>query len=801
MSDTTLTVSGDNRGIIAGRDIQDANLVSTGDVAGSYNAIGVGAQVVINQIHRARSAVDEQAAKIRLAEAQLADAVARKVQQLTAALDKAAHLDRRNPYRSLLDYRLEDAPFFYGRDDAIAALLGKIHDHRFTVLHSDSGAGKSSLLQAGLMARLLAAGHLPLRLRPYRDEPAHFIKQCFLSNLDGAPEVARFQPMPLAGFLQAVTGCLGHSTLYLFLDQFEEFFTELPFDAQERFAGELADCLDDGGLDVRWVIALRKEYFSDLSRFQPRIAPFENEYSLAAFQPEEARAVVVEPARKQGVEYESEELVNTVLADLREADGRLQPPQVQLVCYELFEDALASATPNLITFTLYNQPRGRGQPGAQGILSNHLARVLERMPAGERKLARRSLEALVSSQSRRIRLDHDDLVAYVAQRDPALNAPQLDRVLDQLIDSRLVRSDEDENDEPVYELAHDFLLSEVELDPVLLAQKAAQELLRQEVETYRRFGTLLSKQKYAIIDSQRAGLHMDDASRGLLAQSEAAIHAEEQAKEASRQRVLNRTRLALAGALLALVFAAIAAYPTASNLLRRQAAINQGRLVRIAAARVILGDANLHSLGYALPAQEYAVEEFQLEETEVTVERYMLCVAANACSPPNVEPSEYRLPERAQYPVTSVTHFQAQSFCAWIGRRLPDAVEWERAARNVDGRLWPWGSEPPTSPEQAILTYGSSTVKLAADVTLAVAPVGTARLGRSEEGVYDLAGNVWEWTESRAEAAWSEPNQVLLRGGSVLQSAATLENTIAMYTKRMPGDSAGTFGFRCAANS
>ncbi len=268
---------------------------------------------------------------------------------------------------------------------------------------------------------------------------------------------------------------------------------------------------------------------------------------------------------------------------------------MQLVCYELFEDVLASATPNLITLALYNQPRGRGQPGAQGILSNHLARVLERMPAGARKLARSSLEALISSQSRRIRLDRDDLVAYVAQRDSTLDLTQIDSILSQLIDSRLVRSDEDENDEPVYELAHDFLLGEIELDPALLAQKAAQELLRQEVETYQRFGTLLSKQKYEIIDSQRADLRLDDVSLRLLAQSDAAIHAEEQAREANRQRVLNRTRLALAGALFALVFAAIAAYPTAHNMLRRNAASDLGRLVPIEEAQPLGADADFES--------------------------------------------------------------------------------------------------------------------------------------------------------------------------------------------------------------
>ena len=254
----TYNVQSHNRGILAGRDIKDANLINTGDVSGSYNAIGVGARVVINQIQQARSAVAELTDAMRLAETQLTDAIARKIEQLTGAVEQAAQLNRRNPYRSLLDYKLEDAPYFYGRDQAIGDLLARIHSSRLTVLHAESGAGKSSLLQAGLAARLLAAGHLPLHLRPYDQAPSAVIKRALLPNLASLPELARFGEMSLLGFLDLVDRYLGESTLYLFLDQFEEFFVERNREQQTHFANELADCLDAAGLDVRWVLSLRR---------------------------------------------------------------------------------------------------------------------------------------------------------------------------------------------------------------------------------------------------------------------------------------------------------------------------------------------------------------------------------------------------------------------------------------------------------------------------------------------------------------------------------------------------------------
>jgi formylglycine-generating enzyme required for sulfatase activity len=86
-------------------------------------------------------------------------------------------------------------------------------------------------------------------------------------------------------------------------------------------------------------------------------------------------------------------------------------------------------------------------------------------------------------------------------------------------------------------------------------------------------------------------------------------------------------------------------------------------------------------------------------------------------------------------------------------------------------------------------------------MTSTVAPVGTTRLGRSEEGIYDLAGNVWEWTTTTEETAPGEINRQILRGGSAWDGASTLENTIAMYARRQPGYSDSTAGFRCAADA
>ena len=550
-----IPVAGDNRGIVAGGDVRDVNHVTAGDVAGSYNAIGVGAQVVITRIQQALSAIDEQAKERRFAEEQLASAVQFKVEKLREAIRQPDPGEEHNPYRALLSYGLEHAPYFYGRDGAIQALLDKVHSHRLTVLHAGSGSGKSSLLQAGLMSRLLAGGHLPLWLRPHRRAPAAYIKKAFLPDVETLPELARFEQQTLLGFLRSVAAYLGDSTLYLFLDQFEEFFTLVPRAEQEAFAQELADCLDAVELDVRWVISLRKESFSDLSVFQPRVAPFANEYFLETFRLEEAKEVIVEPARLCGVEYDPPDLVDRILDELHEGDGRLQPPQVQLVCHKLFAEARASATPDRITRDLYERPRGsRHVPGALGILSSHLSSVLDEMPA-DRATARRILEALITSEGTRGRVAQAELVAAMGQQ-PA-GATPVEEVLAQLVDRRLVRVDEDAGGVTFYELAHDYLLGEIEVDPVTKARKAAQELLDQEAEDYRKHGTLLSDRKFDIIQSHVKQLRFDDKSEEMFKKSKEEFERSRQAKHKAESR--QRTWTAFAVVLLATTVVLLAA--------------------------------------------------------------------------------------------------------------------------------------------------------------------------------------------------------------------------------------------------
>jgi WD40 repeat protein len=513
----------------------------TGDVHGNVYSgdIGqIGDQIynrVNNFIQHALSAVEEAERAQTLEQKRLAQGVHQYLEHLRQRATAPATVTE--PYKGLLTYTLADAQHFYGREQAIVDILARMYRHPFTVIQSESGAGKSSLLQAAIVPRLLAVGDLPLIVRPYDQQPTQAIKRELLADLCQTPDLAA---APLRHYLRQVCVVLGPTaTLWIILDQFEEFFSLLSQAERNFFVAELADCLEDEALPVRWVLSLRSEAFGQLATFAPRIAsPFENSYHLNRLTRAEANDVIVHPASTHNIQVEKG-FVKKLLDELS-VDGVVHPPQLQLVCQALYQamlDRIANepATPRSFTLALYQD-----EGGAAGILRNHLGRVLTRsLPnhAG-RELARRLLVELVSSDGHRIRRTHDSL-AHALEADPRL----LNDVLYTLITNRLLTVEQDDkSDHSRYELAHDYLLGDIQINPEVLAQKAAQELLDQETATYRRFGTLLDADKFRIIDSQRVALRLDADAAELLRKSQDLLEAAEREREAARQRELDQQR-------------------------------------------------------------------------------------------------------------------------------------------------------------------------------------------------------------------------------------------------------------------
>jgi eukaryotic-like serine/threonine-protein kinase len=203
------------------------------------------------------------------------------------------------------------------------------------------------------------------------------------------------------------------------------------------------------------------------------------------------------------------------------------------------------------------------------------------------------------------------------------------------------------------------------------------------------------------------------------------------------------------------------------------------------------------------PVHMVKLDEFWIDQTEVTNGMYALCVKSGKCRSPkqinsNMRPSYYNDLTYDPYPVIFVTWTDANNYCKWAGKRLPSEAEWEKAARGTDGRVYPWGN---ITPNKSLANFNMDIGD--------TQPVGSYPKGQSPYGALDMAGNVQEWVNDWYGPTYyvSSPkenppgpangNFRMLRGGSWFYNE--FYNRSAYRNSLVPNGSAYDVGFRCAA--
>jgi len=205
------------------------------------------------------------------------------------------------------------------------------------------------------------------------------------------------------------------------------------------------------------------------------------------------------------------------------------------------------------------------------------------------------------------------------------------------------------------------------------------------------------------------------------------------------------------------------------------------------------------------PRHRVILQEYWIGKYAVTAGQYAAFLRSSGYP---ARPIQLELPPgKANYPMVNVTWYEAQAFCRWAGgelaadglfkgwqARLPGEAEWEKAARGVDGREYPWGNEPP---DASRCNYAHNRDELT--------PVGHfSPLGDSPYGCADMAGNVYEWTHS---LNWPYPYQAgdgreseidagprVVRGGAAYTYSGYLRCSSRVTND--PANSYTTRGFR-----
>jgi len=186
--------------------------------------------------------------------------------------------------------------------------------------------------------------------------------------------------------------------------------------------------------------------------------------------------------------------------------------------------------------------------------------------------------------------------------------------------------------------------------------------------------------------------------------------------------------------------------------------------------------------------QPMSLPVFYMDKYEVTVTRYASFLQTSGRMKPKYWDQVSQVSE-GDRPVMGVDWYDADAYCGQYGKRLPTEQEWEKAARGTDGRQYPWGNADPTS-RQA--NFGKTHqyregINFYSEVLTAV---GSYEDGKSLYGIYDLAGNVWEWTST-----YPDSHEKVCRGGSWLNDASSLRS---LNRERLnPSQRHLSVGFRC----
>lgn len=194
------------------------------------------------------------------------------------------------------------------------------------------------------------------------------------------------------------------------------------------------------------------------------------------------------------------------------------------------------------------------------------------------------------------------------------------------------------------------------------------------------------------------------------------------------------------------------------------------------------------------------VTGFALDKTEVTVARYRECVKAGACTEPGRgELCNWDAKERDTHPINCVDHAQASAFCAWTGRRLPSAEEWELAACGKEGKKFAWPGEKSEGVEcvdrDAVYAVGEGQRLLSP--AKGTCPVDAHPEGATERGLLGMGGNVSEWTATESGEGPLPSNRWLNAGASWPYRRP---DDLACNTRseHAPTHRSALLGFRCA---
>jgi serine/threonine protein kinase/formylglycine-generating enzyme required for sulfatase activity len=383
-----------------------------------------------------------------------------------------------NPYRGLAAFESVHAPLFFGRRSEVREVVERVRAEPFVVVGGDSGTGKSSLCRAGVMPWLanhdgwscveVVPGRHPVQslaaaLAPWTGSDEAALADLLRESPDAVARAIRRHTV--AGEGAAAASPATPRRLLLFVDQLEELSTLADPEQAQVVATAIAG-LAVRSPSVRVLTTARSDFLSRLAML-PGLG-YELARGLYFLRPltgEHIREVIVRPAAARGVTFESEALVETLVAHTEHSPGGL--PLLQFTLAELWDARDASAR-------MIRAASLDALGGVTGALTRHADQLLAGLHTTERDAARRILLRLVTLEGTRIRRSKAEFLTEGpdgAARRAALEA---------LVHGRVVVANNAQDG--AYEIAHEALLTSWSTLQEWRQRDAVNQAIRERVE-------------------------------------------------------------------------------------------------------------------------------------------------------------------------------------------------------------------------------------------------------------------------------------------------------------------------------
>ncbi len=811
---------------------------------------------------------------------------------------------KRNPYIGPKPFEEKDRELYFGREAESSALLSLVLSHRLVLFSATSGAGKSSLINAALVPALERENFKPLKGSfrgginedTIQQEENIFIFN-LLTTLNPNLPTEKLRSLSLADYLKTYhplerseNPFLPQPATILIIDQFEDLFSrfETHWQQREGVFREIANAMSRDA--YLWVLlAVRDDYEIQLNRFAHLVpGQLRIRYHMERMRAEAALDAVQEPAAKGRRPFEpgtAEEIVHDLslmrtIGQKTQVPGEyIEPVQLQIVCYELWEQL--RSTPGE-TITNEDVRQFANVDESLGDYYNRVVKAISNTTEVSEFELREWFDTQLITE-----MDTRGLVFRGDSSTQGLSNIILDQVLK---DSFLLRSSS-VGGGIWYELIHDRFIPAIQRANKEAGLREKSNIIRQQqnLRRYSEIGLIvfLLFAFFSIITISFLNNNLEVAQNAQATAGAAEITANAAATSnyeladsyatAFEALTINEDELVLTPIPAKTSTTATSSSTPANSqenltpspelevdetmtitatagvemdetmtvtatagVLEKQSKIDGMRQLIVPEGEFTMGRSNQSAeiafdrcgtptncdrswFFSAVPEHVVYLDTFWIDETEISNNMYSKCVDAGVCTAPAVNylfyrevDSYYDNPEFADFPVVYVSWADADIYCKWAGRRLPTEAEWEKAARGIDQRIYPWGDEfielNVNSCERGRCELDSNTP---IDGYRLTAPVSSMELGRSPFDALHMSGNVAEWVndwylenyyEFSPATNPSGPNRPdsglkAYRGGSWFNESLSGGLMTTFRQGLLPGNRIASLGFRCAESA